>query len=157
MARPPLCNCVLLVALVCPAGHGQVAPPQGNHADVSAAKTDDASSLGGVDILSDTGGVDLRPYMKEILGSIRRNWISLIPPEAKPPESKQGEAQIRFTIAPDGKITAMHLDGSAQDDGINRSCWGAITSMGQFPALPAAMGTKPLELRIHFYVNTHPQ
>ncbi len=152
-----LTGTTLLLAILGTPAFGLQVLHQRNPTEATAGKSDAGTSLpGDVEILSDTGGVDLRPYIKQIVGLIYKNWMPLIPAEAKPPESKQGESSIRFTILPDGRIGAMHLDASTHDDSINRSCWGAITSMGQFPALPAAMGPKPLELRIHFYVNRQP-
>jgi outer membrane biosynthesis protein TonB len=110
---------------------------------------------GGVDILSDTQGVNFEPYLKRILADIKRNWLPLIPEEAQPPISKQGETYIRFIILPDGNIQVggMHLDGSTHDVAIDRSCWNAITAEGQFPPLPSQFHGPNLELRIHFLVN----
>lgn len=109
--------------------------------------------MGGAEILSDTQGVNFNPYLQRILSDIKRNWLPLIPEEAQPPLSKQGETFIRFTILPDGNIGGMHLEGSTHDDAINHSCWSAITSEGQFPPLPTQFHGPNLELRIHFLVN----
>lgn len=113
--------------------------------------------MGGVDVLSDTQGVDFNPYIRRLLADIYRNWLPLIPEEARPPLSKQGETLIRFSILPDGRIGAMHLDGSTHDDAINRSAWGSITSEGQFPPLPSQFHGPNLELRIHYLVNKEPE
>jgi TonB family protein len=110
----------------------------------------------GVDVLSDTLGVDFNPYLRRILADIRRNWIPLIPEEARPPLNKQGETLIRFTILPDGRIAAMNLDGSSQDTAIDRAAWGGITGVGQFPPLPSNFKGPNLELRIDFLVNKTP-
>ncbi len=110
-------------------------------------------NLGGAEILSDTQGVDFGPYLRRILSDIKRNWDPLIPAEAQSPLFKQGETFIRFSISPDGSIKEMHLDGSTHDEAINRSCWGSITSEGQFPPLPAQFRGPNLELRIHYLVN----
>ena len=110
----------------------------------------------GVEVLSDTQGVDFGPYLRRILGDIRRTWIPLIPEEARPPLNKQGETLIRFTILPDGRIGAMALDGSSHDDAINRAAWSGITGVGQFPPLPSSFHGPNLELRIEFLVNMTP-
>ena len=107
----------------------------------------------GVQVLSDTQGVDFGPYIRRILQDIKRNWIPLIPEEARPPLNKQGETLIRFTINSDGTIAAMHLDGSSQDMAIDRACWGGITGVGQFPPLPANFHGPNLELRVDFFTN----
>jgi len=122
--------------------------------DYSPAPSGGNQGLGtGAEILSDTQGVDFGPYIRRILGDIKRNWIPLIPEEARPPLNKQGETLIRFTILPDGRIAAMNLDGSSQDTAIDRACWGGITGVGQFPPLPANFHGPNLELRIDFLTN----
>ena len=108
---------------------------------------------GGIDVLSDMQGVDFDPYLRRIIADIKRNWLPLIPEEARPPISKQGEDYIRFTILPNGNIGAMYPDGSTHDVAIDKSCWSAITSEGQFPPLPSQFHGPNLELRIHFLVN----
>jgi TonB family protein len=107
----------------------------------------------GVDILSDTQGVNFQPYLQRILREIYEQWIPLLPEETRPPLSKQGTTLIRFTINPDGTIAAMHLDGSTHDDALNRAAWGSITGVGQFPPLPKQFHGPNLELRIHYLVN----
>lgn len=111
----------------------------------------------GVDVLSDTMGVNFGPYLTRILREIRTTWLPLIPEEARPPLNKQGETLIRFTILPDGHIGAMSLDDSTHDDAINKSAWGSITGVGVFPPLPSEFHGPNLELRIHYMVNKSPQ
>jgi len=122
--------------------------------DYASAPSGGRGDMGtGAEVLSDTQGVDFGPYIRRILNDIRRNWIPLIPEEARPPLNKQGETLIRFTILPDGRIAAMNLDGSSQDTAIDRACWGGITGVGQFPPLPANFKGPSLELRVDFLTN----
>lgn len=107
----------------------------------------------GVDVLSDTMGVNFDPYLKKIIREIYNTWLPLIPEEARPPLNKQGVTQIRFIILPDGHIGGMFLDGSTHDDALNRAAWGSITGVGQFPPLPSEFHGPNLELRIHYLVN----
>ena len=52
-----------------------------------------------IEILGDTMGVNFDPYPKiSVLLTIRKNWYSLIPPNALPPINKQGKLTIEFTI-----------------------------------------------------------
>ena len=112
-----------------------------------------ADNLGGVEVLSDTQGVDFSEYLRRLKSDIYRNWIPLLPVETEPPLSKQGETYIRFTILPDGRIGEMHLEGSTHDDAINKAAWGSITSEGQFPPLPSKFHGPNLELRFLYMVN----
>ena len=111
----------------------------------------------GVDVLSDTMGVNFGPYLSKILREIKSTWLPLIPEEARPPLNKQGETLIRFTILPDGRIGGMTLVDSTHDDAINRSAWGSITGVGQFPPLPGEFHGPNLELQIHYLVNKNPE
>jgi TonB family protein len=111
----------------------------------------------GVDILSDTMGVDFNPYLRRIIREIYNTWLPLIPEEARPPLNKQGETLIRFTILPDGRIGAMNIDASTQDQALDRAAWGSITGVGQFPPLPSQFHGPNLELRIHYLVNKRPE
>jgi hypothetical protein len=114
----------------------------------------------GVDILSDTMGVNFDPYLKKIMRQIYNTWIPLIPEEARPPLNKQGVTQLRITIMPDGKLhvndgtnSGLVLEGSTHDDALNRAAWGSITGVGQFPPLPSEFHGPELVLRIHYLVN----
>ena len=122
-----------------------------------SADYDHAGSHGGlntgVDVLSDTEGVDFGPYITKILREIKQTWLPLIPEEARPPLNKQGVTQIRFSILPDGSIGGMTLEGSTHDDALNRAAWGGIRGVGQYPPLPSQFKGPNLELRIHFLVN----
>ena len=107
----------------------------------------------GTQILSDTQGVDFGKYLQRLLGDVKRNWLPLIPEECRPPLNKQGITGVRFTIMPDGKISAMHLDYSTHDVAIDRAAWGGITALGQAQPLPKEFHGPNLELRIEFRVN----
>jgi len=108
-----------------------------------------------VEVLSDTSGADIDPYIKRLLANIKEHWLPLIPEEAFAPLNKQGETLIRFTILPDGRlmVNGMFLDDSTHDDALNRAAWGSITGVGQFEPLPKGMKDPNLTLRIRYMVN----
>ena len=110
----------------------------------------------GAEILSDTRGVNFSPYIRNIVPAILKRYVDCLPEKARKPTSASGKTDIRFTINPDGKIAAMHLDASTHDDALNRAAWGAITGQ-TFPPLPAAFTGPNLEIRIHFLVNVPPK
>ncbi len=123
---------------------------------VVAEKNADGDGLTGVDILSDTRGVDFKPYVKRILRQVYQTWIPLIPPDSRPPKNAPGSTAIRFAIDPAGKLISMHLDDSSHNDGLNRAAWGSITGVGQFPPLPKEFSGPNLEIRVRYYVNMEP-
>jgi outer membrane biosynthesis protein TonB len=129
-------------------GNYGTAPP-GRHSGINT----------GVEILSDTQGVNLEPYIKRLLRILYNNWIPLIPEETLPPLNKEGQTLIRFTINPDGTLAVggMHLDASTHDQAIDRAAWGAITSSDPLPPLPKEFKGSNLELRIDFIISKNAQ
>lgn len=111
----------------------------------------------GVEILSDTRGVDFTDYIKRLLRMVKAAWLPLIPEECYPPLSKEGTTLIRFTIEPNGVVSAMHLDDSTHDRAIDKAAWGAITGVGQFAPLPREYKGPNLELRIQFIISRNAQ
>lgn len=109
----------------------------------------------GLDVISDMQGVDFDAYLRRLLSDVKRSWLPLIPEEARPPLNKRGITQVRFTILPDGRIGAMHLDGSTHDTAIDKAAWNSILGVGQFQPLPTAYKGS-FELRLTFYLNTEP-
>jgi len=116
----------------------------------------------GVEILSDTRGVDFNPYIARIMREIYQQWVPLIPEEANPPLRKQGYTALRITIMRDGTIhvqdgvhNGLVLEYSSHDVALDRAAWGSITGVGQFPPLPGQFTGPDLELRIHYLVNTN--
>jgi outer membrane biosynthesis protein TonB len=109
----------------------------------------------GVDILSDTMGVDFGPYMQRLIAATYRSWIPLIPESARPPLDKRGRVGIRFKIAPDGSVKQMILEFPSGDVSLDRAAWGGITG-ASYPPLPKEFKGPFLELRFGFFYNTDP-
>jgi TonB family protein len=110
-------------------------------------------SRGGIEILSDTGGVDFGPYMKRMHVLVQAKWNPLIPTVAFPPMMKSGTVTIQFAIMKDGQIKAMKLEKSSGDESLDRAAWGAITTSNPLPPLPAEFPHDFLLLRCGFVYN----
>lgn len=111
---------------------------------------------GGVEVLSDTMGVDFGPYIQRVIYDTKRAWYPIIPEEAQPPLNKQGTVFIRFKIMRDGTVADMHLDGPSGDVALDRAAWGGILGASPYPPLPSAFKGKYLELRFEFLYNQAP-
>ena len=107
----------------------------------------------GMEILSDTLGVDFGPYMKRLHYTVQNHWDPLIPESALPPVMKKGVVVIEFSIGRDGKVSGMKLISSSGDVALDRAAWGAITDAIPLPRLPAQFAGEYLELRARFYYN----
>jgi TonB family protein len=114
------------------------------------------AGTGGVQILSDTQGVDFSAWLQRWHYITQRTWDPLIPDEVNPPILKQGVVVIHFKVLPNGQVTDMMLDGPSGDTGLDRAAWGAITG-SSYPALPREFHGPYLELRAYFLYNEQPQ
>jgi TonB family protein len=112
-----------------------------------------ARTLGNLEVLSDTQGVDFGPYLSRVLDAVRRNWYILIPEEARAPLMKRGKLAIEFVIMPDGKTLGMRLVSPSGDVALDRAAWGGITASNPFGPLPKEFHGPYLALRFRFYYN----
>jgi TonB family protein len=112
---------------------------------------------GGVQILSDTQGVDFSAWLAAWYYETRRTWDPLIPDEVNPPIGKQGQVMIRFKVLPNGRLMdgSLVLDGRSGDTALDRAAWGALTG-SSYPPLPRNFHGPYLELRAWFLYNLQP-
>ncbi|HUV68667.1 MAG TPA: energy transducer TonB [Terracidiphilus sp.] len=112
---------------------------------------------GGVQVLSDTQGVDFSNWLQRWHWETERTWDPLIPDEVNPPINKSGQLVIRFKVLPNGRIMdgSMQLEGSSGDVALDRAAWGALTG-SNYPALPRDFHGPYLELRAWFLYNMQP-
>jgi outer membrane biosynthesis protein TonB len=115
------------------------------------------AGTGGVSILSDTQGVDFSAWLAAWYYDTRRTWDPLIPDEANPPISKQGQVMIRFKVLPNGRLMdgSLVLEGRSGDTALDRAAWGALTG-SSYPPLPRDFHGPYLELRAIFLYNMQP-
>jgi outer membrane biosynthesis protein TonB len=115
------------------------------------------AGTGGVEVLSDTQGVDFNSWLMRWHRETERTWDPLIPDEVNAPISKSGAVQIRFKVLPNGRIMdgSMVLEGRSGDTGLDRAAWGALTG-SNYPPLPRDFHGPYLELRALFLYNMQP-
>lgn len=115
------------------------------------------AGAGGLQILSDTQGVDFSRWMSAWYYETRRTWDPLIPDEVNPPIRKQGQVLVHFKVLPNGRVMdgSMTLDGRSGDTGLDRAAWGAIQG-ASYPPLPRDFHGPYLELRAWFLYNMEP-
>ncbi len=116
------------------------------------------AGTGGIEILSDTQGVDYSSWLQRWHWETERNWDPLIPDEVNPPILKAGQVLIRFKVLPNGRLMdgSMTLEGSSGDTALDRAAWGALTG-SNYPPLPREFHGPYLELRALFMYNMEPR
>jgi TonB family protein len=134
------------------AGHGN-APVNFGGGEYGSGVKPNVATKGGLEILSDTMGVDFGPYMKRLRYTVQTHWDPLIPESAMPPVMKKGVVMIEFAITKEGKVMGMKLVGSSGDVALDRAAWGAITDAIPLPNLPTQFAGDYLLIRARFYYN----
>jgi TonB family protein len=131
-------------------GHGN-APVAFGGGEYGSGIKPNVATKGGLEILSDTMGVDFGPYMKRLKFTVENNWK---PPEsALPPIMRKGLVIIEFSITKDGRVMGMKLVGKSGDVALDRAAWGAITAAIPLPSLPKDFAGDYLTIRGFFYYN----
>ena len=108
---------------------------------------------GGLEIMSDTMGVDFGPYMKRLKYTVQTHWDPLIPESALPPIMRKGVVMIEFSITKDGEVKGMKLISGSGDVSLDRAAWAAITNAIPLPNLPKDFAGDYLQIRARFYYN----
>ena len=113
---------------------------------------------GGIEVLSDTQGVDFNGWLQRWHRETERTWDPLIPDEVNPPILKSGMVAIRFKVLPNGRLMdgSLVLEGRSGDVALDRAAWGALTG-SNYPPLPRDFHGPYLELRAFFLYNMEEQ
>ncbi|MGA9898871.1 MAG: TonB family protein, partial [Terriglobales bacterium] len=125
----------------------------GDNGDFGLGLGKQGAAYGGLEVLSDTMGVDFGPYLARVLHDVKMNWYNLIPESAKAPIMKKGNVGIEFAILKDGSVAGMKLVYSSGDVALDRGAWGGITASNPFPPLPTEFSGQYLALRFKFLYN----
>ena len=112
---------------------------------------------GGVEVLSDTQGVDFSAWLQRWHHETQNTWDPLIPDEVNPPINKQGIVVISFKVQPNGRLVegSVKLEGRSGDSALDRAAWGALTG-SNYPPLPRDFHGPYIELRASFWYNVQP-
>ena len=119
----------------------------------------DPDSLGassGLEVVSDLGGVDFTKYLADLLATVRKNWPSVIPIEARSPAKKKGCSAIEFSVSSHGDVGGLTVIASSGDEQLDRASWLAISSSAPFAPLPRGYPHPEIVLRFHFFYNLDP-
>lgn len=129
---------------------------EGNLGSHGLARHPGAGS-GGIQVLSDTQGVDFSSWIQRWHRETENTWDPLIPDEVNAPINKSGVVAIRFKVLPNGRLMdgSLILEGRSGDTALDRAAWGALTGSNYAP-LPREFHGPFLELRAFFFYNIDP-
>ena len=107
---------------------------------------------GGVQILSDTEGVDFNPYITRLLATLKRNWLYVMPESAR---WDKGVVFTSFQINRDGSVPAPDpsLDRTSGKGPLDTAAMSAIHASNPFEPLPSQFKGPFIRLRVAFVYN----
>jgi len=111
----------------------------------------------GVQVLSDTQGVDFNPYIQRLLATLKRNWYAIMPTSAL--MGDRGIVSTTFQINPDGSVPPPDplLERTSGKEPLDNAAMSSIHASNPFEPLPAAFHGPYLKLRIIFIYNIPPE
>jgi TonB family protein len=104
-----------------------------------------------LELLSDPMGVDFRPYLLQILATVRRNWFSVMPESAK--LGRRGNVAVQFAIAKNGEVTKVVFATNSGADALDRAAVASISMSNPFPPLPTEFRGNVVRLQFTFQYN----
>ncbi len=121
----------------------------GGRGYVPPSPTNSGSRL---ELLSDPRGIDFRPYLTQILGSVRRNWFAVIPESARLGMSR-GRVLIQFSVARNGSVPKLVIAGPSGAPPLDRAAVAGISASNPFPPLPTEFTGSNIRLQFTFLYN----
>lgn len=109
-----------------------------------------AGTMGPLEVLTDTMGVDFNPYLSRVLRDVRQHWYEIIPESAS---MKRGKVILEFAILKDGSVAGLRYDMGSGDVALDRAAYGSIIGSNPFPPLPREFTGPYLGLRFSYYYN----
>jgi TonB family protein len=97
-------------------------------------------------LLSDAQGVDFRPYLAQVLASVKRRWLAITPDAVK--QGRAGKVGVQVVIFRDGGLGKVVFVGTTGVAALDNAVIAAISAASPFPPLPAAF--RDSEIRIQF-------
>src|SRR6266404_532517 len=128
---------------------GQLPSGGGGHSGKGTANA-------GVEMLTDTEGVDFNDYLRRVYIAVRNNWYAVMPPSVS--LGDQGVVSLQFKIMRDGSVPdgqPFQVYGSGKEP-LDRAAFSSIRASNPFPQLPPQFKGPYIELRFTYYYNLRP-
>ncbi len=103
-----------------------------------------------LELLSDPKGVDFRPYLIQVLASVRRNWFAVYPESAR--MGLRGKVEAEFVIQRDGSIPKLVLVLHSAP-ALERAAVAGIDASHPFPPFPREFTGDRIILKLTFSYN----
>jgi len=107
----------------------------------------------GVEMLTDTEGVDFNDYLRRVYITVKQNWFAVMPASVE--LGDQGVVSLQFKITRNGSVPdgdPQRVFGSGKEP-LDRAAISSIRASNPFPQLPPQFKGPYIELRFTYYYN----
>jgi TonB family protein len=104
-----------------------------------------------MELKSDPMGVDFRPYMRQILYAIKKNWLAVYPEAAR--LGMRGQTVIGFRIAKQGLVAKVIFSSESGNKALDEAAVAAISASNPLPPLPKDFKGNQIDLQLTFKYN----
>lgn len=105
-----------------------------------------------VELKTDPHGADFKPYLRQILAIVRRNWFSVLPDSARIGVLR-GSTTIQFIVNQDGSIPKLVIADSSGAQALDRAAVAGLSMSNPLPPLPADFKGGLIRLQFSFNYN----
>jgi len=102
-------------------------------------------------LLSDSKGVDFKPYLVQVLAAVRRNWLAVYPQSAR--MGRRGRVLIQFIIDRQGAVPKLVIADASGTEAFDRAAVSGISASYPFPPLPSEYKGQEIRLQLTFSYN----
>ena len=99
-------------------------------------------------LLSDPKGVDFKPYLAQVLASVKRAWYVILPKNGH-----RGYVSVQFAIQRDGTVRKVAYAQSTGDASLDNTAVMAIGQAGPFGPLPVQYTEAEIHVQMNFAYN----
>jgi len=99
-------------------------------------------------LLSDPKGVDFKPYLAQVLASVKRSWYLILPKNGH-----RGYVSVEFAIRRDGTVPKIVFAQQTGDASMDNTAIMAISQSGPFGPLPAQYTESEIHVQMNFSYN----
>lgn len=104
-----------------------------------------------LELKSDPMGVDFKPYLIQVLATVRRNWFAIYPETAR--LGTRGRVVVEFAIGKDGKILKVVYSAQSGSRPLDEAAVAALSASNPLPSLPREFAGQRIVLQFTFTYN----
>jgi TonB family protein len=130
---------------------GDVGSPDGGITEGLSQQAAPGRNASTLELLSDSQGMDFRPYLIQVLASVKRNWQAVMPESAR--LGRRGRVAIQFIIDKSGRVPKLVIAVPSGADALDRAAVAGISASNPFPPLPSEFRGQEIRLQLVFSYN----